>query len=275
MLAKRVAGGGDSANVTANPTRATFSEALPVLRVPGWDSFAGLAHGFLGRRGGTSTGAWSTLNLSERVDDDPRAVARNWQVVRERFPDLRIARMRQVHGDRVVQMDGHGEAEEADAMLTGSAGVGLAVLTADCVPILMIAPAARAAMAVHAGWRGTVAGIAAKALDRAHRVLGLDPSHWYASLGPSIGGCCYEVGSEIGEELERRWGSMRRAWQAAGERGMLDLRMANRTILIERGMAPERIVTVGPCTACASAEFFSHRRSRGSTGRQLSIVGWI
>lgn len=260
----------------ANRPGGDSPESLPALGVAAWEAFRGLVHGFLGRRGGTSGGAWSSLNLSEQVGDDPRAVARNWDAVRRRFRGLCIARMRQVHGDRIVHVDEREQAAvEADGMVANTAGIGLAILTADCVPILMVAPTARAAMAVHAGWRGTVAGIAARALAEGQCRLGLEPSEWYAALGPSIGGCCYEVSSEIGVELEHRWGAMGRAWQAAGERGMLDLRMANRTMLIERGVAPERIVTVGPCTACGSTDFFSHRRSGGQTGRQLSVVGWV
>src|SRR6185436_18775914 len=104
--------------------------------------------GFLGRRGGRSVDPWSSLNVSERVGDDADAVASNWEAVRRRLPGLRIARMRQVHGDRIVLIDGaDADAGEADGMATATGGVGLAVLTADCVPILMIAPAERIAMA--------------------------------------------------------------------------------------------------------------------------------
>ena len=260
------------------------SESLSVLHAGSWESFPGLVHGFLGRRGGRSVDPWSSLNVSDRVGDDADAVASNWEAVRRRFPGLRIARMRQVHGDRIVPIDDAGAgAGEADGMVTATAGVGLAILTADCVPILMIAPAERIAMAVHAGWRGTVAGIAARAVAEGRRLFGVDPSAWHVALGPSIGVCCYEVSSEVGVDLERRWGAMGEAWRPAGEqprgasvkRGMLDLRMANRRILVEQGLAPERIVDVGPCTACASSDFFSHRRSGGRAGRQLSIVGWI
>ena len=163
---------------------------------------------------------------------------------------------------------------EADGMITRRRGVGLAILTADCVPILMVAARPGVAMAVHAGWRGTVAGIAARALFDGERLFGIEPSEWRVALGPSIDGCCYQVSSEIGVELERRWGSMGEGWRAGGERGMLDLRMANRSILVERGVVPEHIARVGPCTACHASEFFSHRRSGGVTGRQASIVGW-
>jgi YfiH family protein len=162
---------------------------------------------------------------------------------------------------------------EADGMLTTACGVGLAVLTADCVPLLAHAPAYGAVLAVHAGWRGSVGGVAAAALELAEQELGVRPGEWQVALGPSIGGCCYEVEADIGRQLVARWGAMPDAWQAAGRHGQLDLRRANRAILVACGVSPEAIVDVGPCTRCAAADFFSHRGAAGQAGRQLSLIG--
>ena len=130
-------------------------------------------------------------------------------------------------------------------------------------------------MAVHAGWRGTAAAIAERALHEARRFFGIEAADWEAALGPAIGGCCYEVSADIGERIAGLCGATDGdVWRPAGARGRLDLRTANRTILIQGGVRPERIWSIGPCTACAENELFSHRRSGGTTGRQLSIVGW-
>lgn len=248
----------------------------PALRVPAWESHENLVHGFFGRRGGTSEGAWSSLNVSENVGDDPRSVAENWLAVKRSLHGIAIARMRQVHGDHVeLVRDAAAPAVEADGLLTRLDGVGLAVLTADCVPILMIEPKTRTAMAVHAGWRGTAAAIAARALAAGQRCFGIEPADWEVALGPAIGGCCYEVSAEIGEQIADLCGaSAGDVWRPSGEHGLLDLRTANRTILMQSGVRPERITSVGPCTACAESDLFSHRRSGAATGRQLSIVGW-
>jgi YfiH family protein len=164
---------------------------------------------------------------------------------------------------------------EADGLLTEKAGIAVAVLTADCVPILMIAPGQRVAMALHAGWRGTVAGIVRAGLEMAERELGIAPHEWQAALGPSIGGCCYEVGPEVVSALEQRWGPMPSAWQERNGRPWLDLRKANRLILAALGVPVGQIHEAGPCTSCAHTDYFSHRAESGRTGRQLSAVGWL
>ena len=249
---------------------------VPVWRVAQWAGIPGLVHGFLGRRGGVSREPCASLNLSFGVGDDPPSVEHNWARVRGEFPGVAVVRMRQVHGARVVHVrSAEHDAGAADGMMTDHPGVALAVLTADCVPIAMIAPAARVAMALHAGWRGTMDAIAHAALVAAREAFGVEPADWQVALGPAIAGCCYEVAAEIGEQLERRWGKMPAAWRPGRNRGLLDLREANRAILIANGVPPEQIVSVGPCTACATDRFFSHRRSDGQTGRQLSVVGWI
>jgi len=248
----------------------------PALHVAAWDAFAGLRHAFLGRRGGVTPGALGALNLSERVGDDAAHVADNWRRARLAVPGLAVVRMQQVHGTRVVAVDAPAATVgEADAMISARVGVGLAVLTADCVPLLGVAPARGAVMAVHAGWRGSLAGIAAQALAAAQATFGIAPAEWHIALGPAIGGCCYEVEAAIGRQLIDRWGAMPEAWQPAGAHGQLDLRRANAAILAGQGVPTAQIVALGPCTACASDAYFSHRRSAGRAGRQASAIGLV
>ena len=247
---------------------------VPVLIVAEWDDLPGVAHGFFGRRGGVGHGPLGSLNVSAAVGDDPDVVAENWRRAGARFGGTRWLRMRQVHGDRVARVSAIDDVPgEADGLITAAAGAALAVLTADCVPLLAVAPAAGAIMALHAGWRGTLAGIAIAGLREAQSWLGIEPSQWRFALGPAIDGCCYEVESHIGEQLLRRWGGMADAWQPAGMHGQLDLRAANRRLLVDAGVPDAQIWTIGPCTACHSDEFFSHRRSGGRAGRQLSAIG--
>lgn len=249
---------------------------LQAWRAVSWRTIPGLVHMFLGRRGGASSGCWRSLNLSRAVGDDAGAVAENWIRVERAASGLKIVRMAQVHGAMVARVDAAvGVVEGADGLATDKSGLGLAILTADCVPILMIAPATRVALAVHAGWRGTLAGIAAAAVARAREEFNVAPRDLRVALGPAIGGCCYEIDAEIGRRLEERWGPLRSAWCRRGDKGLLDLRLVNHRILVAAGIHPEAIETVGPCTACHMRNFFSHRGSGGRTGRQLSLVGWL
>ena len=259
----------------AHATTGAALDPLPALQVPGWLDIAGLEHGFFGRRGGVSIGGFASLNVSGRVGDDPPAVAENWRRISERCPGLAWVRMQQVHGARVVYAEAADQAiGEADGLLTTQVGLGLAVLTADCVPMLCVAPDSRAVLAIHAGWRGTLAGIAAAGIREARRRLGIEPRAWRVALGPAIGGCCYEVEAQIGGQFVERWGAMPDAWQPHGAHGQLDLRAANRILLLAAGVLDAQITTVGPCTACGESEYFSHRRSQGCAGRQLSLIGW-
>ncbi len=163
---------------------------------------------------------------------------------------------------------------EADGLATNAAGMALAILTADCLPILMVSPQHRVVMALHAGWRGTAAGIAARGLELGRTSFGIKPEHWQVALGPSIDACCYEVGADIGSTLTNRWGAMPDAWQPAGRRGQLSLWRANQYILTRHGADPAAIQKVGPCAACHPTHYFSHRQSGGNTGRQVSLIGF-
>src|SRR5512145_1090134 len=130
------------------------------LDVPQWKNYPGLLHGFMGRRGGKSVGLYQGLNVSYRVGDDPKVVSQNVCDMKLAIGihDGRVVTMKQMHGDDIIEvMDMNlKEAGEADAMVTAKPGVFLGVLTADCVPILFVAPKERLVAAVHAGWRGTL-----------------------------------------------------------------------------------------------------------------------
>ena len=150
--------------------------------------------GFTGRRGGTSRGPWQGLNLGGHVGDDPTAVRRNRQLLAERvgLPPERLLLMNQVHGTAVRVVDGpwDGVPPDADALVTRTPGLALAVLVADCVPVLLHAPGEGVVAVAHAGRRGMVDGVV-EATVSAMRGLGGTVLH--ALVGPSICARCYEV----------------------------------------------------------------------------------
>ena len=252
---------------------------LTWLKVPGWERYDGLLHGFMGRRGGKSIGPYAGLNVSYRVGDDNKVVSQNVcdMKLEVGIHDGRIITMKQVHGDQIVEVKDTNikEAGEADGMLTEKPNAFLGVLTADCVPILFLAPKRKVVAAVHAGWRGTLAGITAKAVKHFEEQYGIDAKSLEAALGPAIGGCCYEVGDDVVQPITTRWGELAEASiEHRDGKPHLDLRSLNRAILERAGVPPDQIHQVGPCTSCAKDDFFSYRRERKETGRQISFIGW-
>lgn len=181
-------------------------------------------------------------------------------------------RLRQVHGARVVRSKHAGDGEEADGAfwLEGDGSRVPVVRTADCVPALLAERDGRAAAAVHAGWRGVVAGVVGNAI-RELTGAGVDPARLVVALGPAIGPCCYEVGEEVARAVEDASG-IREVTTGAG-RPRLDLRLAVRRQLEDRGVPPETITTAPWCTRCRDDLFFSYRRDGEEAGRMLAVVG--
>jgi YfiH family protein len=252
------------------------AQQLPVLQVPAWATIPNLAHGFFSRRGGVSRGPFADLNLSERVGDASESVLENWRRVSNATGALRRVRLQQVHSDRVVIVNAADvDAGEADALVTSAPAIAVGVLTADCVPILVVAPQSHVVAAVHAGWRGTLAGVAEQTVRHIERAFGTPAGALHIALGPSIGGCCYEVDRSVADALEQRWNPLPGAVRkVAGPKAMVDLRHANASILERAGVPPAHIVSLGPCTRCAATEYFSYRSANGPTGRQWSFIAW-
>jgi YfiH family protein len=229
---------------------------------------AGFPHGFTTRRGGVSAPPFDSLNLGGSVGDDPTHVARNWALV-EGATGLAFARVRQVHGARSVLVGEAGApAEEADVVVSRTAGVAACVSVADCVPVLLADPVTGAVAAVHAGWRGTLAGAAAEGV-RALAAAGAAPSRLLAAIGPSIGPCCYEVALELAARFATELGP---AVSVPGQRACVDLWEANAGQLRAAGVDPARIDVLRRCTSCDRETFFSHRREAGRTGRQMAFI---
>lgn len=256
---------------------ATVRSPLPFLRAPLGNEPGRFPadHAFCTRRGGVSQGPYEELNVSPSVGDDPHAVDENWRRVRAAFPHVRHwVTMRQVHGTEVhvVRKPTESRSESCDALVTCVPGVALCVTTADCVPILLSDSTGSVVAAVHAGWRGSVANVVGRVVERMAEEFSLLPAEVYAVLGPAIRPCCYVVGPEVAAAVDRLGLG---AAILRGKRGgevRLDLHMLNRELLHRADLRPERVVAIELCTACQSQDFFSHRRSGFPAGRQLSWV---
>ena len=253
---------------------------IHVLKVPQWEKYQGLLHGFMGRRGGKSAGPFTGLNISYRVGDDAKVVSQNVcdMKLAVGIHDGRVVTMRQVHGDNIIEVKDKTlkEAGDADGMVTAESDIYLGVLTADCVPLLFVAPRQRLSAAVHAGWRGTLAGIAAKGVGFFQGHYGVAAKDIEVALGPSIGPCCYEVKDDVAGPLMKKWGKLTTPSISVKDgKSFINLRRLNRDILRASGVPGNQLVQVGPCTSCAREEFFSYRREQSETGRQISLIGWL
>ena len=171
-----------------------------------------------------------------------------------------MASVKQIHSDVTYVAREAGCVGEGDALVTRTQGVAVSVRTADCFPILLADPETRAVAAIHAGWRGTAAGVVRASLDRMRTEFGTDPKNVFAAIGPGIGGCCYEVGVEVARQF---------GMTAAGN---LDLAVEYKKQLIVAGLQPDRIERVGGCTFCHPAQFFSWRRDHDRAGRMISFI---
>lgn len=225
---------------------------------------------FTTRFGGVSRAPFDSLNLAATglagaLADDPEAVVANRDRVAQAIgvPADRTAYGRQVHGRHVRRIRTADEAavpDEADGQATALRGVALAVLTADCLPVALVAPEAVAM--IHAGWRGLAAGILDEGVA-ALRELGAD-GVVRAAIGPGAGVCCYEAGDEVHAAFATLGPDVRRGANA-------DLKLAARRQLASAGVG--EVHDVGLCTLCAPAGMlFSHRRDGGTTGRQAGIA---
>jgi hypothetical protein len=248
------------------------------LQVPHWEPFDGLIHGFLGRFDSQAPPPHAAFRLSCEDGDDPEAVKRNWCELKQalRLPRITIITAKQVHGNTIlpVSSTANKPAGIGDGLMTDASNLCVGVMTADCVPILFVEPTRKIAAAVHAGWRGTAAGIALRAVTSMKEAYRIDPAAIYVAMGPSIGPCCYEVGAEVAEQINANWSEeLKDAWQPDGVKGRLDLRALNEAQLLGAGVSRSHISKIGPCTACHIRDFFSYR-TQGKSGHQLSFIGW-
>ncbi len=236
-----------------------------------------LVQGVFTRLGGRSRPPWDSLNTGHTVGDDLAAVEANHELI---FRALGIRREdvvspHQVHGTtvRVVGERNRGQVcPQTDALVTATPGVALMLRFADCVPILFYDPVRRVVGLAHAGWRGTVAGMAEATVRTMVNELGCRASDIRAGVGPSIGPCCYEVGDDVTEVVSRAFPDPTGLLEPKPNgRWYLDLWAANRRQLVDAGVRSIELASV--CTACYTQEWFSHRAERGKTGRLGALIG--
>jgi YfiH family protein len=272
---------------------------MKTLQVPALSKLPWLIHGFSTKPGGVSDqNGEKVLNLGFTDWDTRENVLEN----RLRFqsvlsaPDLKLVSLKQIHSDVIHLFDSApSELCQGDASITNHPGLLLGVQTADCVPILLVDPKKRVVAAVHAGWRGTLARVVVKAIGKMQMQFKSKPADLLAAIGPSIGGCCYEVGTEVAAQFlsqfaeapewfdEFRTGDepnpiqwlnmMPPGHQPPPKNVLLDLRKGNRAQLLGAGLRLPNIFVSDLCTACRRDLLFSYRKEGAQSGRLLSVIG--
>jgi purine-nucleoside/S-methyl-5'-thioadenosine phosphorylase / adenosine deaminase len=284
------------------------SHGVRILQVTALNKLPWLVHGFSTRPGGVSPLVGRSAVAPEKVEKVLNLGFAEWDtrenVLENRHcfqsalgaTDLTLVPLKQFHSD-VVHVFETAPAEpcRGDASATRQPGLLLGVQTADCVPILLVDPKKRAVAAVHAGWRGTLQRIVMKAIGCMHMQFGTRPANLLAALGPAIGGCCYEVGTEVAsafltqfpsaaewfnelrtgdEPNPLQWLSMMPpGHQPPAKNVFLDLRRANRAQLLDAGLHARNIFVSDLCTACRRDFFFSYRKEGVQSGRLMSVIG--
>lgn len=240
-----------------------------------------LVHAFCTRRGGVSEGRFASLNFSVLEGDKDDKIAQNGEIIASAF-NLRVEQfftVHQVHGDRILTVDHSNinvldhRSHPCDAIMTDRRGLAIGIKTADCAPIFLADREKRIIGVVHAGWRGTALGIAAKVVTAFVDTFSSRPADMIAVIGPAIGPCCYEVDETVfkTDTGDEHW---KAAFNPREEKGkwMLDLPSANRCQLIRAGVPPENVFSADVCTCCRKDLFFSHRGGGGKTGRQINFM---
>ncbi|MDP1526223.1 MAG: peptidoglycan editing factor PgeF [Rhodocyclaceae bacterium] len=237
----------------------------PEFIIPDWPAPSNVQAIQTTRSGGVSIAPYASLNLGDHVGDAPAAVAENRRLLRTHLPDEPVW-LKQVHGTHCLDAATAVAGTEADAAFTRQPGVVCAVLTADCLPVLLCDDAGTVVAAAHAGWRGLAAGV----IETTVAAMNLPGAQLMAWLGPAIGAENFEVGGEVREAFVTHNRAAAAAFAARPHgKWRCDLYALARFRLEAMGIS--RITGADFCTAGDADRFFSYRRD-GTTGRMASLI---
>jgi YfiH family protein len=237
--------------------------------------------GFTTRHEGVSRPPYNSLNLGMNTQDQQANVEGNRSLLARAFGVSQEALVtpRQVHGSDILVINepnedfSHFLSVEGDAVITNQPNVMIGVCVADCTPIIICDPENRVIAVVHAGWKGTASKLAAKVVTGMQSEFGSVPARLYAAIGPCIQKCCYEVDEPVREAFQQ--GGI--LWDACAEQTSpgtwhLDLAAANREMLLLAGVPADAIQVSDQCVCCHSEQYFSYRRDKDDSGRQMGFI---
>ena len=246
-------------------------------------------HGFSTRKGGVSTGIFSSMNLNFKRGDDPDAVLENYHrmaaALNMRVEDMVLSDQTHTTNVRVITEEDRGKGilkpqdySDVDGMITNVPGIVLVTSYADCVPLYFVDPVRKAIGLSHSGWKGTVGHIGQKTVWKMHEVYGSEPKDIVAAIGPSICQSCYEVSDDVAEAFRANFTADEAAdilLDKGNGKYQLDLWKANWYVLTDAGILPEHLSVTDLCTACHPDLLWSHRKTNGQRGGLSAFLSLI
>lgn len=248
---------------------------LTDIIIPNWAAPESVAGCCTTRLGGVSNGPYASLNLGLHVGDGKECVLRNRELLEEAIgPGVRTLFVNQVHGTEVAEVSDDTffcKLADADAIVTRMKKVAIAIMTADCLPVLFCSKDGTVVGAAHAGWRGLLAGV----LENCVSKLGVPSERVVAWLGPRIGDSAFEVGAEVREQFVQNDSDNAKFFKPSRNEGKYLCSLAGiaKQRLVKMGILSSNIADSNLCTYSDPARFYSYRRD-GQTGRMATLV-WI
>ncbi|MCP4521630.1 MAG: peptidoglycan editing factor PgeF [Cytophagales bacterium] len=246
----------------------TFLNNIPVYQFQNFLNFEEVFQFTSTRKGGVSNGVFGSLNLGYNTPDTSENVVENRALLQKAIGTKHLIFPKQTHTNHVevvTKKNQYDEFEETDALITNEKGIALAVICADCVPIILYDHKKQVIAVIHAGWRGTVGRIVQNTVQKMTEVYGSNPQNIWAGIAPSISKEAYEVGEEVIQIVKETIGEDV-FYAKDNEKYLLDLWEANKKVLIESGIPYHQIEIAEICTYQSSDTFFSYRHC-SDTGR--------
>lgn len=262
---------------------------VPYIQFKNLSATGIVKHGFSTRKGGVSTGIFSSMNLNFKRGDDSDAVMENYRrmaaALNMRVEDMVLSDQTHTTNVRVITEEDRGKGilkpqdySDVDGMITNVLGIVLVTSYADCVPLYFVDPVRKAIGLSHSGWKGTVGHIGQKTVWKMHEVYGSEPKDIVAAIGPSICQSCYEVSDDVAEAFRANFTADEAAdilLDKGNGKYQLDLWKANWYVLTDAGILPEHLSVTDLCTACHPDLLWSHRKTNGQRGGLSAFLSLI
>lgn len=262
---------------------------VPYIQFKNLSATGIVKHGFSTRKGGVSTGIFSSMNLNFKRGDDPDAVLENYRrmaaALNMRVEDMVLSDQTHTTNVRVITEEDRGKGilkpqdySDVDGMITNVPGIVLVTSYADCVPLYFVDPVRKAIGLSHSGWKGTVGHIGQKTVWKMHEVYGSEPKDIVAAIGPSICQSCYEVSDDVAGAFRANFTADEAAdilLDKGNGKYQLDLWKANWYVLTDADILPEHLSVTDLCTACHPDLLWSHRKTNGQRGGLSAFLSLI
>jgi len=220
------------------------------------------------------------FSLALHTQEEPQQILKNRAILKEHYPTMNFIVANQTHSNNIIVIEKSEERgwssledaiEDCDALITNQKNIMLTILTADCVPILLLDPVKNVVAAVHAGWKGTQQEIVLRTVEKMKETFNCNAKDILAGVAPSIGRCCYEVDWNVAQHFEK----IENTYTQKEEKYRLDLPLINKVQLLQAGLLETNIEMSHVCTACEVASYFSYRKEGGCSGRFMSMIGLL